>query len=95
MNAGSAVTSDTAQAQQGMITVLFDNEQKSVRPALLTLKNEFQDIIHTSFQARMSGDLDLEIVLVRGDAARIRSIEEQLVSKRGVRSVRLTLIPRE
>jgi metal-responsive CopG/Arc/MetJ family transcriptional regulator len=80
-------------AQQGMITVLFEKEQKSARPALMSLKNEYQEIISASFQAGMAGELALEIILVHGDTARIRLLEQQLGSKRGIRSVRLTVIP--
>lgn len=93
MNVQCTTNAEKIPAQQGMITVLFEKEQKSVRPALLNLKNEYQEIINTSFNAQMTGELGLEIVLVRGDSVRIKSFEQQLVAKRGIRSVRLTLIP--
>jgi metal-responsive CopG/Arc/MetJ family transcriptional regulator len=41
----------------------------------------------------MEGELGIEVILVRGDSSRIRSLERTLVGKRGVRSVRLTPIP--
>ena len=79
--------------QQGMLTVLFEKEQRGVRTALMSIKNENQDIIHTSFNAQMAGELGLEIILVRGTSPRIKSLEQQLTAKRGIRSVRLNLIP--
>lgn len=64
-----------------------------MRPALLTIQKEYRDIIHASLDARMAEKTNLEIILVRGDSARIRSLELQLNAKRGIRSARLTLIP--
>ena len=88
-----APATEPTHLQQGMITILVDLDQKSVRPALITLISEYQEIIHTSFSARMAGELGLEIILVRGDSARIRSLEQQITTKRGVRSARLNVIP--
>lgn len=79
--------------QQGIITVLFEKDFRGVRPALLNVNKEYHEIIHTSFSAQMEGELAVEIILVRGDTSRIRSLERALVGKRGVRSVRLTPIP--
>jgi len=84
---------EAQREQQGMITVLFEKEQRGVRTALMSITNENQDIIHTSFNAQLTGNLGLEIILVRGNSARIESLEHQLIAKRGIRSVRLNLIP--
>ncbi len=93
MNAATGSNIAPSLVQQGMITVLFETAQKSARPSMLTLKKEFQEIIHTSFHAYMAGEIGLEIILVRGDVTRIHALEQQLVTKRGIRSARLTLIP--
>lgn len=79
--------------QQGLITVLFEKDFRGVRPALLNLNRQYLEIIHTSFSAQMAGELGIEIILVRGENSRIRSLERELMGRRGVRSVRLTLIP--
>ncbi|NMB79059.1 MAG: hypothetical protein GYA23_08185 [Methanomicrobiales archaeon] len=93
MNATTGSKNAPVLVQQGMITVIFETGQKSARPSMLTLKNEFQEIIHTSFHAHMAGEVGLEIILVRGDVARFRALEQQLMGRRGIRSARLTLIP--
>ncbi|MCK9580059.1 MAG: hypothetical protein M0Q92_06360 [Methanoregula sp.] len=79
--------------QQGMITVLFEKNFRGVRPALMNLKNEYQEIVHTSFSAPMAGDVAVEIILVRGEDVRLKALERELMEKRGIRSARLTLIP--
>jgi metal-responsive CopG/Arc/MetJ family transcriptional regulator len=79
--------------RQGMITVLFEKNFRGVRPAMMNLKNEYQEIIHTSFSSPMAGDLALEIILVRGEDTRLKALERELMGKRGIRSARLTLIP--
>lgn len=76
-----------------MITILFDTDLKGLRPALMNIQKEYREIIHTSFDARMTGNTNLEIILVRGDSARIKSLEQQLIAKRGIQSAQLTLIP--
>jgi len=87
------VAQEDQPLQQGIITVLFEKDFRGVRPALLNVNKEYHEIIHTSFSAQMEGELAVEIILVRGDTSRIRSLERALVGKRGVRSVRLTMIP--
>lgn len=93
MNLQNTTMQEKPSPQQGMITVLFEKDLRGVRPALMNAGREYQDIINTSFNAQMAGNLGLEIILVRGDSARIKSLEHQLMAKRGIRSVRLTLIP--
>lgn len=86
---------DSQPVQQGMVAVLFEKDQRSVRPAILTVKRAFSDIVRASFHARMDGTQDLEVITVNGSPDRIRSLERELMGRRGVRSVRLTLVPRE
>jgi metal-responsive CopG/Arc/MetJ family transcriptional regulator len=88
-----AAVQENLPLQQGMITVLFEKDFRGVRPALLNLNRQYQEIIHTSFCAQMAGELGIEIILVRGENSRIRSLERELMGRRGVRSVRLMLIP--
>lgn len=76
-----------------MIAVFFDAGQKGLKPALVNIQNEYREIINTSFNARMNETTNLEIILVRGDSSRIRSLEQKLITKRGIRSARLTIIP--
>ena len=59
----------------------------------MSLMQEYQEIIHTSFNAPMRGEIGIEIILVCGAGQRITSLEKQLLTKRGVRSATVTLIP--
>lgn len=95
MNVSVLQETKEGTVQQGMIAVVFENDLKSVRPALMNLKNEYREIVRTSFIAEMTGNFGLDIVVVHGDTTRIRSFEQKMIAKRGVRSVRLTLIPSE
>ena len=81
--------------QQGMIAVIFEKNQRNLRPLLGIIEKSFQDIIRSSFHARLEGEQDLMVIIVSGVADRIRALERELVGKRGVRSVRLTIVPRE
>ena len=95
MNVSVLQETKEGPVQQGMIAVVYENGLKSVRPALMNLKKEYREIVRTSFIAVMTGNFGLEIIVVQGDTARIRSFEQKMIAKRGVRSARLTLIPQE
>jgi metal-responsive CopG/Arc/MetJ family transcriptional regulator len=85
--------SEIQSEQQGTITVIYDNRQRDLRPSLERIQQRFREIIRASFRAPMSDNTALEFILVRGTDARIRSLLEQLKSRKGVRSVSLALIP--
>lgn len=89
----SAMVHNNPPLRQGMIAVLYEKDFRGVRPALLQVKKEYREIITTAFCSPLAGDLSLEVIVVRGADDRIVSLERDLVAKRGVRSVRLTLIP--
>ena len=87
------IMSEIPSEQQGSITVIYDHRQLDVWPSLERIQQRFRENIRTSFRAPVSDDTSLEFILVRGTDARIRSLLEQLKSRKGVRSVSLTLIP--
>lgn len=78
--------------QQGTITVIYDNRQRDIWPSLEHIQQRFREIIRASFRAPVNDNTALEFILVRGTDARIRSLLEQLKSRKGVRSADLSMI---
>jgi len=84
---------EVSQKQQCTITVVYDNRQRDVWPSLERIQQRFRTIIRASLRASMNNDTALEFILLQGDDARIKDLLEQLKSRKGVRSVDLTVIP--
>jgi len=85
--------SETECEQQGSITVIYDNRQRDVWPSLERIQQRFRTNIRASFRASMNDNTALEFILIQGNDARIKALLEQLKSRKGVRSVNLTVIP--
>jgi CopG family nickel-responsive transcriptional regulator len=78
--------------RQGSITVVYDNRQRDVWPSLERIQQRFRTNIRASFRASMNENTALEFILIQGNDARIKALLEQLKSRKGVRSVDLTVI---
>jgi len=51
------------------------------------------DIIQSNLHSHVNHDKCVEIILLRGDASKIKAIAERLMAQKGVESVRLMTIP--
>ncbi|WP_048130908.1 MULTISPECIES: nickel-responsive transcriptional regulator NikR [Methanolacinia] len=87
--------SDVEGERQGVITMVYDHEQRGLLQVLTEIQHEHLDIIQSSLHAHVTHDKCLEIILVRGDAGKIKKIAESLMAQKGVDSVKLTTIPIE
>ena len=84
---------DVAPEQQCTITVVYDARQRDVWPALEHIQQRFREIVRASFRAPVNEGTMLQVIVVFGTDARIKILLEQLKSRKGVRSVNLTMIP--
>ena len=87
--------SDVEGERQWVITMVYDHEQRCLLQVLTEIQHEHLDIIQSSLHSHVSHDKCLEIILVRGDAGKIKKIAESLMAQKGVDSVKLTTIPIE
>ncbi|WP_421909501.1 nickel-responsive transcriptional regulator NikR [Methanolacinia petrolearia] len=87
--------SDVEGERQGVITMVYDHEQRGLLQVLTEIQHEHLDIIQSLLHAHVTHDKCLEIILVRGDAGKIKKIAESLMAQKGVDSVKLTTIPIE
>ena len=86
------IMSEIECERQGSIMVVYDNRQRDVWPSLERIQQRFRTNIRASFRASMNDDTALEFILIQGNDARIKALLEQLKSRKGVRSVDLTVI---
>lgn len=85
--------SDVKGERQGVITMVYDHEQRGLLQSLTEVQHEYMDTIQASLHAHVTHEKCLEIILVRGDGKDLKSIAERLMSQKGVESVKLTTIP--
>jgi CopG family nickel-responsive transcriptional regulator len=87
--------SDVTGERQGVITMVYDHEQRGLLQVLTEIQHEYLDVIQSSLHSHVSHDKCVEIILLRGDAGKLKDIAERLMSQKGVESVKLTTIPIE
>jgi metal-responsive CopG/Arc/MetJ family transcriptional regulator len=87
-----SIMSETECEKHGSITVIYDPCQRDVWPSLERSQQRSREIIRASFRAPVNENTALQLILVRGTDSRIKSLLEQLKSRKGVRSVNLTVI---
>jgi len=85
--------SDVKGERQGVITMIYDHDQRGLLSTLTDIQHEFMGIIQATLHSHVTKDRCLEIILIRGDGADLKTLAERLMSQKGVESVKLTTIP--
>ncbi len=75
----------------GTITLLFDHHKPSLQRILTDVQHDHTDLIVSTLHVHLDHDNCLEVLVVRGDAARIRALCDALVGAKGVKHGRLTV----
>lgn len=84
--------SDVKGERQGVITMVYDHEQRGLNSALIEIQHEFIDVVQASLHSHVTHEKCLEIILLRGEGEQLKRIAERLMSQKGVESVKLTTI---
>jgi CopG family transcriptional regulator, nickel-responsive regulator len=81
---------DVKGDRQGVITMIYDHEQRGLLTTLTDIQHEFMSVIQASIHSHITHDRCLEVILVRGDGSQLKTLDERLMSQKGVESVKLT-----
>ena len=84
--------SDVKGEREGVITMVYDHDQRNLLTTLTDIEHENQSIIKASLHSHVTHDRCLEVILVHGDGAQLKSLAERLMSQKGVESVKLSTI---
>jgi CopG family nickel-responsive transcriptional regulator len=87
--------SDVKGERQGVITMIYDHDQRGLLPVLTDIQHEFREIVQATLHSHVTHNRCLEVVLVHGDGTELKALAERLMSQKGVESVKLTTIPLE
>jgi CopG family transcriptional regulator, nickel-responsive regulator len=76
----------------GVITMMYDHHTGNVIEELTHLQHDYTDIINSSTHIHLDHNNCLEILAVKGEAAKIKTLAEALGTTRGVQQIRVTLM---
>lgn len=85
--------SDVKGERQGVITMVYDHDQRGLLQTLTEIQHDYAGIIQASLHSHVTHNKCLEVILIRGDGTELKNIAEKLMSQKGVESVKLTTIP--
>jgi CopG family transcriptional regulator, nickel-responsive regulator len=83
---------DVKGDRQGVITMIYDHDQRGLLALLTDIQHEFKAIIQASLHSHVTENRCLEVILLRGDGTQLKALAERLMSQKGVESVKLTTI---
>lgn len=75
----------------GTITLVYDHHKPKLQAFLTDLQHEHGDLIVSTLHVHLDHHNCLEVLVVRGDSARIRGLADALIRAKGVKNGRLTV----
>ncbi|MBS7633416.1 nickel-responsive transcriptional regulator NikR [Candidatus Bathyarchaeota archaeon] len=82
---------DAKGCRAGVLMVLYDHEVRGLENALTHVQHHYSSVICSTMHVHLSERECLEAVAVKGDAAEIRRLSDELSSKRGVKLLKTML----
>jgi CopG family nickel-responsive transcriptional regulator len=68
----------------GTITFVYDHHKRNLQATLTDLQHEHTDVIISTLHVHLDHDNCLEVLVVRGQAAKIRKMADALLAAKGV-----------
>ncbi|MDD1690567.1 MAG: nickel-responsive transcriptional regulator NikR [Methanoregula sp.] len=84
--------SDVKGAREGVITMVYDHEQRNLLSSITEIEHDYHEVIKASLHSHVTHERCLEVILVHGDGSQLKALAEKLMSHKGVESVKLTTI---
>lgn len=75
----------------GTITLVYDHHKRNVQALLTDIQHEHQDVIIATLHVHLDHHNCMEVLAVRGVAATVRLVADQLIAARGVKHGKLTV----
>ncbi|MEM1589536.1 MAG: nickel-responsive transcriptional regulator NikR [Candidatus Bathyarchaeia archaeon] len=81
--------------QAGVLMLLYDHEVRGLEDVLTDVQHKYAHIISSTMHIHLTERDCLEAVAVRGDAAEIRKLSDEIASKRGVKLLKAMIVSLE
>ena len=75
----------------GSVTLVYDHHVRMLNEKLLDLQHDSHESILSTLHVHLDHDNCLEVLLIKGPAAKVHGIANALISMKGVKHGRLTL----
>jgi CopG family transcriptional regulator, nickel-responsive regulator len=75
----------------GSITLVYDHHRHHLQDLLTDLQHDHRDVIISSLHCHLDHDNCLELLAVRGQAAAIKKLADELIAAKGVKHGKLTI----
>jgi len=75
----------------GSITLVYDHHKHHLQELLTDLQHEHRDVIISALHCHLDHDNCLEVLAVRGKAADIKKLADELIAAKGVKHGKLTI----
>ncbi len=76
----------------GVLVMVYDHEVKGLETTLTDTQHKHSRVICSSMHVHLSERECLETIAVKGDVNEIKSLVQELTTKRGVKQVKLTMV---
>ncbi|HIP17088.1 MAG TPA: nickel-responsive transcriptional regulator NikR [Methanothermococcus okinawensis] len=76
----------------GTITIIYDHHASELMKKLTEIQHKNGDLIVATLHMHLDDDHCMEVILVKGEAKRIRKLTDKLTSQKGVKQVKLTVM---
>jgi len=75
----------------GTITLVYDHHKQHVQEALTDIQHDHHEVIISAVHVHLDHDNCLEVLIVKGKAAVVKRIADQLIAAKGVKHGKLTV----
>ena len=76
----------------GTITMLYYLDKPALLNHIVETQHRFENVVVSSMHIHLTKNKCLEIIAVRGKAADVKSMSQELMTKKGVKQLKLTVI---
>ena len=82
---------DDAQEVVGTVSIIYSHTTRELGKRMTTLQHEYHHTVTSSMHVHLDRDACLEVIVLKGRAADVRSVADGLIAMKGVRHGRLFL----
>ncbi|RLI84383.1 MAG: nickel-responsive transcriptional regulator NikR [Archaeoglobales archaeon] len=73
----------------GVVTILYNHHYKGTSDSIISLQHSFGDVITSTMHIHLNEENCLEMVIVKGDMAKIKKLVDKITTVKGVNNVKL------
>lgn len=81
---------DVEGERVGTISLVFNHHQKGLVESLADLEHEYVDLIRSSLHIHLDRENCLEVMVLRGEGSKVKTVAEKVMALKGVKHVKLT-----